>query len=113
MSISQTLVIRFFKLFSERRFAEAERVLERLSQRADKNELNKGYIQALYGLFISKKSSNDRYAFLSNINVEEKKELKTHQDEFLKYANDNFHAEYDRGFFLAWAEYVRFLLKKK
>ena len=111
MSPSSTFVTRFFQLVSERQFAEAERVLERLKLKAQKNERNRGYLQALYGILVASKSNNDQYLFLPNVNLKDKSELERYRREFLKHTRDSLHAEYDRGFFSAWAEYMRILLR--
>ena len=102
---------RFFQLVSERQFAEAERVLERFKLKAQKNERNRGYLQALYGILVASKSNNDQYLFLPNVNLKDKSELERYRREFLKHTRDDLHAEYDRGFFSAWAEYTRILLR--
>jgi len=96
---------------SERQFAEAERVLERLKLKAQKNERTRGYLQALYGILAASKSNNDQYLFLPNVNLKDKSELERYRREFLKHTRDSLHAEYDRGFFSAWAEYMRILLR--
>ena len=111
MPLSSTFVIRFFQLVRKRQFAEAERILERLKLKARKNERNRGYLQALYGIFLASKSNNDQYLFLSNINLKDKNELEKYRREFLKHTRDSLHAEYDRGFFSAWAEYTRIWIK--
>jgi len=111
MSISPTFATRFFQLITERRFAEAERMLERLREKVEKTEWNEGYLQALNGMLLAKKTNNDRYVFLSNVDFGNRKELQKYQQEFLEHAENRFHADYDRGFFSAWAEYTRVLLK--
>ena len=102
---------RFFQLVRERQFAEAERILERLKLKAQKSERDRGYLQALNGIVLASKSNNDQYLFLSNTNLKDKTELEKHRREFLKHTRDSLHAEYDRGFFSAWADYIRVLIK--
>ncbi|MCK5593285.1 hypothetical protein KAI31_04230 [Candidatus Bathyarchaeota archaeon] len=111
MPIPSAFVTRFFQLVTKRRFAEAERMLERLKQRIQKTEWNSGYFQALHGIFLAKKSNNDRYAFLSNNDFNNPDELKNYRREFLKHTRNKLHADYDRGFFSAWANYMRILTK--
>jgi len=96
---------------SERQFAEAERVLERLKLKAQKNERDRGYFQALHGILLASKSNNDQYLFLSKVNLKDRSELEKHRRACMKHARDSLHAEYDRGFFSAWAEYTRILIK--
>jgi len=111
MPISKILVTQFFQLVAKRQFAEAERILERVKLKVEKTERNRGYLQALHGILLSNKSNNDQYTFLSNISLNDKTALEKHRREFLKHTRDSLHAEYDRGFFSAWADFTRVLLK--
>jgi hypothetical protein len=111
MPIPSAYVTRFFQLVTARKFAEAERILERLRLRVQKTEWNNGYFQALHGIFLAKKSNNDRYAFLSNNDFTDKDKLKDYRREFLEHTRSKLHADYDRGFFSAWANYMRILAK--
>jgi len=108
---STAFVIRFSQLVMERKFAEAERILERLRKRMKQNEWNKGYLQALNGIILIQKSNDERYAFLSNLNLEDEKTIRKHRQEFLNQIKSEFQADYDRGFFSAWADFLRILLK--
>jgi viroplasmin and RNaseH domain-containing protein len=111
MPIPSILVTQYFQLVAKRQFAEAERILERIKLKAEKTERNRGYLQALYGILLSNKSNNDQYTFLSNISLNDKTALEKHRREFLKHTHNSLHAEYDRGFFSAWADFTRVLLK--
>jgi len=113
LSISPTFVTRFLQLIMERQFAEAERVYERVAAKAEKTEWNKGYLQALYGMLLVQKSNDDRYAFLLNLNFKDKNDLNRYYQEFSNHSKSSLHADYDRGFFSAWAECMRILLKTK
>jgi hypothetical protein len=75
------------------------------------NERNRGYFQALYGMLLVQKSNNDRYAFLSNNNFYDKTEVLNYRREFIRQSEHRLHGDYDRGFFLAWADYMRILAK--
>ena len=110
MPISKIFVTRFFQLIERRRFAEAERVLERIRLKTSKTEWNSGYLHALDGMLFTQKSS-DSYAFLKNLNFEDEKDLKKFRKEFLKEYKSKIHVDYDRGFFAAWADYM--LMSKK
>jgi len=110
-TIPKVYVTRFFQLVTTRQFAEAERILERLKQKIQMNERNRGYFQALYGMLLAQRNNDDRYAFLSSLNVKDKKELKVYRREFLRQSEHRLHADYDRGFFSAWADYMRILPK--
>lgn len=113
MSISPSFVTRFIKLIMERRFSQAERVIERLSNSVGKNEWNRGYLQALNGMLLAQRSSDDRYVFLQNINPDDRKEVRKLRREFMGYSKNDLNTDYDRGFFSAWVEYTRILLKKR
>jgi len=110
MPISKIFVVRFFQLVRGRRFAEAERVLERIRLKTNETEWNSGYLHALDGILLAQKST-DAYAFLKNVNFNDEKELKKFRKEFLKEYKNKIHADYDRGFFAAWADYM--LISKK
>jgi hypothetical protein len=105
MPISKIFVVRFFQLLGARRFAEAERVLERIRSSTNETEWNKGYMSALDGVLLAMKT-NDSYAFLSNINFEDEKELKKHRKVFLKEYKNKIHTDFDRGFYAAWSDYM-------
>ncbi len=86
-------------------------MLERSKKRARKNEWNKGYFQALSGILLAQKSNDDRYLFLPGINPTNKNELESYRRDFSEHTRDMVHADYDRGFFSAWNDYVKVLLK--
>jgi len=109
--IPKVYATRFFQLVTSRQFAEAERILERVKQKMHVSERNRGYFQALYGMLLTQKNNDDRYAFLSSLDLTDKKQLKHLRQEFLSHAESRLHAEYDRGFFEAWADYMRVLPK--
>ncbi len=109
--IPSVYVTRFFQLVTARQFAKAERVLLRLRQKIPKTEWNTGYFQALKGILLAQKSNDDQYAFLSNLNFKKQNDLQKHRREFLRHARNKLHADYDRGFFAAWASYMRVMLK--
>lgn len=110
MPISKMFVVRFFQLIKGRRFAEAERVLERIRQKTNETEWNSGYLHALDGVLLAQKS-NDSYGFIKRVNFEDETELKKYRKEFLQEYKNKIHADYDRGFFAAWADYM--LISKK
>ena len=109
--IPKVYTTRFFQMVTSRRFAEAERILERVKHKMHINERNRGYFQALEGMLLAKKSNDDRYVFLSVVEQTDKDHLKNYRKEFLSHAGSRVHADYDRGFFEAWADYMRVLQK--
>jgi len=111
MPVSSALVTRFFQLLVNRRFADAERELERIKQKMHKTEWNRGYFRALYGMLIARKSNNDDYAFLSKRDLNDKNVLRNCRKEFRGHVKSNLHGDFDRGFFSAWANFMRVLSK--
>jgi len=112
MPISPAVVTRFFQLVTSRQFAEAERELERLREsKVKKSEFNAGFFLALSGMILAQKSSDDPYAFLPNVNFKDKKTLQSYRREFAKHQKNKLHSDFDRGFFKAWVDYMRVLVK--
>ena len=112
MPISQALVTRYFQLLVSRQFAEAERELERVKQKMQKTEWNRGYFRALYGMYLSRKNSaTDDYAFFSKIDLTDKVNLHAYRKEFLDHMRNGLHGDFDRGFFSAWADCMRILTR--
>ena len=111
MSVSPLLTARFFQLLTQRSIAEAERVLERIKEKAGKlDDWTMGYMAALEGALIALKSNDDRYAFILRTDVDNKS-LYRLKNEFVRHERSETHSDYDRGFFSAWAEYMRVLSK--
>ncbi|HKZ94677.1 MAG TPA: hypothetical protein VJ249_08890 [Candidatus Bathyarchaeia archaeon] len=108
--VPKVYATRFFQLVTSRQFAEAERILERVKQKMHVSDRNRGYFQALYGMLLTMKNS-DRYAFLSTADLTDKKQLKNCRKEFLSHMESRLHDDYDRGYFEAWADYMRILPK--
>jgi hypothetical protein len=112
MPISQALVTRYFQLIISRQFTEAERELERVKQKMQKTEWNRGYFRALYGMYLSRKNSaTDEYAFFSKIDLTDKVNLHACRKEFLDHMRNGLHGDFDRGYFSAWADCMRILTR--
>ena len=109
MPIQSALVTRFFQLLVSRQFTEAERELERLKQKMQKTEWNRGYFRALYGMFLSRKANGDSYAFFSKMDLDDKTALHSYRREFLDHVKNKLHGDFDRGYFSAWADCMRVL----
>jgi hypothetical protein len=112
MPISQALVTRYFQLIISRQFSEAERELERVKQKMQKTEWNRGYFRALYGIYLARKNSaTDDYVFLSKIDLSDKVALHNYRKEFLEHMGNGLHGDFDRGYFSAWADCMRILTR--
>ena len=108
------LITRLFQLVSERRFAEAERTLERITgkmEKVGKKEFNRGYLKALDGIILTSRSGSETYEFFGNLDLNDVGALRRHHRDFLSSAKSRFHADYDRGYFSALADYMRVVLK--
>jgi len=110
MPISQALVTRYFQLVITKQYTEAERELERVKQKMQKTEWNRGYFRALYGMYLTRKNSTpDDYAFFSKIDPTDKVALNNYRKEFLMHMGNGLHGDFDRGYFSAWADCIRIL----
>jgi ATP/maltotriose-dependent transcriptional regulator MalT len=114
MSVPLALVTRLLQLVSERKFAEAERILERITAKMKKSgqqEFNRGYLEALSGIILTYRSSGESYEFFSTLNLNDVEALKKHYRDFKQNTESRFHAEYDRGYYSALADYIRVVLR--
>jgi hypothetical protein len=112
MPISQALVTRYFQLLVSRQFTESERELERVKQKMQKTEWNRGYFRALYGMYLSRKNSaTDDYAFFSKMDFSDKLALNNYRKEFLAHMGNGLHGDFDRGYFSAWADCMRIITR--
>jgi hypothetical protein len=111
MPISQALVTRYFQLIVSRQFTEAARELERLKQKMQKTEWNRGYFRALYGMYLSRKNNDDTYALFSKLDLSDKEALHGYRREFLDHMRNGLHGDFDRGYFSAWADCMRILTR--
>jgi hypothetical protein len=111
MPISQALVTRYFQLLVNRQFTEATRELERLKQKMQKTEWNRGYFRALYGMYLSRKNNGDVHALFSKLDLSDKATLHGYRREFLDHMRNGLHGDFDRGYFSAWADCMRILIR--
>ena len=112
MPIQQALVTRYFQLVVNRQFAEAQRELERVKQKMQKTEWNRGYFRALYGMYLSLKNrATDDYSFFLKIDLTDKVNLHAYRKEFLDHMRNGLHGDFDRGYFSAWADCMRILTR--
>ncbi len=111
MPIPQALVTRYFQLIVSRQFAEAERELERVKEKLQKTDWNRGYFRALYGMYLSRKNASDNYAFFSKLDLSDKVTLHAYRREFLDNMRSSLHGDFDRGYFSAWADCMRILTR--
>ncbi|MEM2969914.1 MAG: hypothetical protein QXR63_03145 [Candidatus Bathyarchaeia archaeon] len=114
MSVPLVYLTRLFQLLSERKFAEAERILERITERMKRSglqEFNRGYLEALSGIVLTYRSGGESYEFFSNLDLNDTEALKRHYLDFKQNSENPLHADYDRGYFTALADYMRVVLR--
>ncbi len=112
MPVPQALVTRYFQLIVSRQFAEAERELERIKQKMQKTDWNRGYFRALYGMYLSRKTgATDDYAFFAKLDLSDTTALHAYRKEFLDHMRNGLHGDFDRGYFSAWADCMRILTR--
>jgi hypothetical protein len=111
MAFPQALVTRFFQLINNHKITEAHRQLQRIKQQMPKKEWDHGYYKALQGILLTRKTNGNQYAFLPNLNPNDKASIKQHRDEFSKRVKSRFYNNFDRGFFSAWTDYTQLLIK--
>jgi hypothetical protein len=111
MPISQALVTRYFQLLVNRQFTEAMRELERLKQKMHKTEWNRGYFRALYGMYLSRKTNSDGYTLFSKLDLSDTEALHAYRREFLNHMRNGLHGDFDRGYFSAWADCIRIIIR--
>lgn len=111
MTFPQTLTTRFFQLINNHQHAEAQRELQRIKQKMQKTEWNHGYYRALIGMLHAQRPNNNQYTFLQNINPNDKTQIKQYKYEFQKHIQSRFQEDFDRGYFSAWHDYTRILIR--
>ena len=91
---------------------ESERELERLKQKKmHKTEWNRGYFNALRGMYFARKKTGDDESFFAKLDLSDKAALHGYRREFLNHTKNGLHGDYDRGFFSAWADCMRVIAR--
>jgi hypothetical protein len=98
-------VSQYFQFIIERRLGEAEKKLEELKQEFGRSQRETGYLKALEGLLLTYRSSGDRYLYLTNVELTGKN-VEALKKEFTEQAGSLLHADYDRGYFSALADFM-------
>ena len=97
-TIPEAEIDKYLRLVVERKIADAEKELEELRPKISNTEWNRGYVKALEGLLLTRKTNNDSYLFFAKKEFD-KKSLKTLTKEFANYAESPLYGDYDRGYF--------------
>lgn len=100
---------RYFSLVIQRKLTAAKRALDEIAQQNRVTPWQKGYIIALQGMLDATTLKGDKRPLINNVNFSKY----PGQYVFRKEANNELHADFDRGFFTAWAEYVEQVVEKQ
>ena len=103
MRLTTTLITQFFRLVAIRNYQAAKIVLVRIEKKLPRGEWNHGYFMALNGILLALQTK-DPHAFVNNVT---EADLPQCGREFMAHARNSLHADYDRGYFSAMAEYVK------
>ncbi|MBS7640009.1 MAG: hypothetical protein QW804_03080 [Candidatus Bathyarchaeia archaeon] len=112
--ISSSLLNNIFQLIMDRRFSEAERNLDEVVAKLGeegRDEFKRGFIKALKGIILMYRS-NEQESFIRTLDPNNIDSLKRYLEEFTRNSRDMLQGEYDRGYFLALANYIRFMLRR-
>ena len=74
-------------------------------------EWDQGYLKALNGILLLSRSGDDKYSLMANLDIENKEEIKRHRRDILKITGSSLYADYDHGFFSAWSDFLRVLIR--
>ena len=96
----------FFDAVIGRRIADAEKELDAIRTTIPGTESGRGYLKGLEGLLLTAKSNDDKYLYLSKIEMTQKK-LRTLRKEFADHGKVTLHSDYDRGYFQALESFIR------
>jgi len=108
------LAHKFFESIAlERNLAEAERTLQTLEKSLGDGEWFRGYLRALEGMLISVRQSSERLSLIHAVPELSRDKLKRLAQEFNTGFKPPVGDEFDRGFFSAWADFLKFLQEAK
>ena len=108
---TREMIISFLKNIHDRRFSDAEKDLTSIQERSfPSEEYREGYINALEGLLLSVRSSDERdfYNRLKN----SQKSLEDYLAEFKLFRELQSRAPFDHGYFTAWMDIIQYNINK-
>jgi hypothetical protein len=65
----------------------------------------------LYGMYLSRKNNGDANALFSKLDLSDTEALHGYRREFLDHMRNGLHGDFDRGYFSAWADCMRILIR--
>ena len=103
----KSLLQQYQLLLNERRMSEAEKVLQQIKERLKSTPWDRGFFNALEGIFAAFRAKDNPYFYATQIDPSDTKKLRQLRKEFLEESTNPLQNEFDQGFFSAWAEYVK------
>ncbi|MFQ5762512.1 MAG: hypothetical protein ACE5PO_05720 [Candidatus Bathyarchaeia archaeon] len=110
MPFPHLLVHQFMRLTLSRNFAEAERVLDKIKHAVSASDWSKGYCHALDGMLTAYRTRDERYTVINRLEPDREK-IKQLEETYYGKSRNLIEANFDRGFFAAWADLARLLQK--
>ena len=107
------IITRYLQLLIQRNFTEAERELTRIKQGIKLTQWGRGYLNALEGMIISLKSSDNTYLYINRVAINSGAKSDDLQKRFIRLSKDVLQGDFDKGYFTAWIEYLQALKSKK
>lgn len=104
----KSLVNIFLHLLAQGQMTDAKRVFDKIRQKIEFSKWRRGYINALEGMIVASVARTGKNAFINQIQAERIAKLRKI---FLKQSRNVLHDDFDKGFFAAWADYIRVLKK--
>jgi len=96
---------RFFPLLAERKWADAQRFLNKVEDAED--EWIEGYVQALNGMLIAlKESHSSPQPYILQMERNSGEELQNLKEGFATLSNKPLNTTFDKGYIQAWLDYV-------
>lgn len=96
----------FFRELINGRLTAADRIFQTMKQEVGSEEWYRGYLNALEGMLSANSSKNDEYTFINQNDV---KKADKFARIFSHLSGDRMQGDFDRGFFAAWADYMKSL----
>lgn len=110
--IPKIFVKRFYELSLNRDFAEAERILTQVKEKLSNSPWNNGYIQALEGMLTANRAKDDQDLYFNRLQSG-KTDIANTIEQIKSRSQNWMSAEFDRGFFTAWADFIDYAKKIK
>ena len=102
----------FFSNTLDRKFTDAERVLDGLKNRnLGDPEFKEGYLAALEGVLLSVRSGDER-DFFNKLTFDTDK-MEQYKQEFSDFSASPIRTSYDMGFFSAWTDLFQYRINIK